>query len=87
MFVTAGSHSVGPNEKIKVPFPCKCGNGTGLSNHVPVYTIKPGDTLYDIATTTFAGLLKYPQIQVITYYSSYVLGYGKGNFGFIWQVQ
>ncbi|CAL0324799.1 unnamed protein product [Lupinus luteus] len=62
---TIGNYSVGPNEAIKVPFPCKCNNGTGLSNHVPVYTIKAGDGLYDIATTTFAGLVTFPQIQEV----------------------
>ncbi|OIW00681.1 hypothetical protein TanjilG_09650 [Lupinus angustifolius] len=62
---TTGNYSVSPNEAIKVPFPCKCNNGTGLSNHVPVYTIKAGDGLYDIATTTFAGLVKFPQIQEV----------------------
>ncbi|XP_061360071.1 lysM domain-containing GPI-anchored protein 2 [Gastrolobium bilobum] len=60
---TNGSHKVGPNEVVKVPFPCKCSDGTGLSNQVPVYKIRPGDTLFDIATTVFAGLLKYQQIQ------------------------
>lgn len=61
---TTKSYKVNPNEVIKVPFPCRCSNGTGLSNGVPVYKIKKGDTLYDIATTTFAGLVKFPQIQV-----------------------
>ncbi|KAE9603304.1 putative LysM domain-containing protein [Lupinus albus] len=62
---TTGNYSVGPNKAIKVPFPCKCNNGTGLSDQVPVYTIKTGDTLYDIATTVFAGLVKYPKIQEV----------------------
>ncbi|KAK7319235.1 hypothetical protein RJT34_03953 [Clitoria ternatea] len=59
---TTGTYTVGPNQAIKVPFPCRCQNGTGLSNHVPVYKIKRGDTLFNIATTVFGGLLKYPQI-------------------------
>lgn len=61
---TSSSYRVGANEVVKVPFPCKCSNNTGLSNGVPLYRIKKGDTLFDIATTTFAGLVKYPQIQV-----------------------
>ncbi|KAL2343605.1 hypothetical protein Fmac_004890 [Flemingia macrophylla] len=61
---TTKTHKVGPNEVVRVPFPCKCTNNTGLSNALPLYKIKKGDTLYDIATTTFAGFLKYPQIQV-----------------------
>ncbi|KAG2409788.1 hypothetical protein LR48_Vigan107s001200 [Vigna angularis] len=59
---TTKSHVVGPNEVVKVPLPCRCSNGTGLSDGVPLYKIKKGDTLYDIATTTFGGLVKYPQI-------------------------
>lgn len=58
------SHKVGPNEVVKVPFPCKCSNATGLSNGVPRYKIKKGDGLDAIARTTFAGLMKYQQIQV-----------------------
>lgn len=61
---TTKRHEVGPNEVVKVPFPCRCSNGTGLSDRVPLYKIKKGDTLYDIATTTFGGFLKFPQIQV-----------------------
>lgn len=60
----ANTTRVAPGQVIKVPFPCRCSNGTGLSNKVPRYKIKKGDTLYDIATTVFAGLVKYPQIQV-----------------------
>lgn len=58
------TYAVGPNEVVKVPFPCRCSNNTGLSDRVPLYRIKKGDTLYYIATTTFAGLMKWPQIQV-----------------------
>lgn len=60
---TTDSYKVGPNEVIKVPFPCKCNNGTGQSNRIPVYKIKPGDGLDAIARTRFAGLVKYQQIQ------------------------
>ncbi|KAJ1430492.1 LysM domain [Sesbania bispinosa] len=60
---TTGSYSVGPNQAIKVPYPCRCSNQTGLSDRVPVYKIKRGDTLDDIATTVFARLVKYQQIQ------------------------
>lgn len=59
---TTKSHVVEANEVVKVPFPCRCSNRTGLSDGVPLYKIKKGDTLYDIATTTFGGLVKYPQI-------------------------
>ncbi|KAI5384280.1 hypothetical protein KIW84_071332, partial [Lathyrus oleraceus] len=33
------------------------------SNNLPRYKIKPGDTLSEIATVRFAGLVKYQQIQ------------------------
>ncbi|KAK7359586.1 hypothetical protein VNO77_01547 [Canavalia gladiata] len=61
---TLGNYTVVPNQVVKVPFPCKCGNNTGLSNGVPRYKIKEGDTLSGIADTVFAGLMKYQQIQV-----------------------
>lgn len=48
---------------IKVPFSCKCGNKIGKSNNLTRYKIKPGDTLREIATIRFAGLVKYQQIQ------------------------
>ncbi|KAK7368602.1 hypothetical protein VNO80_10630 [Phaseolus coccineus] len=60
---TTKHHEVGPNEVVKVPFPCRCFNGTGLSDRVPLYKIKKDDTLYNIATTTFGGLVTYPQIK------------------------
>ncbi|WJX52779.1 hypothetical protein P8452_38851 [Trifolium repens] len=60
---TKNSYKLTPNRVIKVPFQCKCDNGTGKSNHVPQYKIKPGDTLDVIARTRFASLVKYQQIQ------------------------
>lgn len=60
---TNNSYKVNPNQVIKVPFPCKCSNGTGTSNHVPKYKIVPGDGLDAIARVKFAGLVKYQQIQ------------------------
>lgn len=60
----SGSYKVSPNVAVKVPFPCRCGNDTGLSDHVPLYKIKPGDGLDAIARSVFAGVVKYQQIQV-----------------------
>lgn len=60
---TNNSYKVNPNQVIKVPFPCKCSNRTGTSNHVPRYKIVPGDGLDAIARVRFAGLVKYQQIQ------------------------
>ncbi|CAJ1935435.1 unnamed protein product [Sphenostylis stenocarpa] len=61
---TSKHHVVGPSKVVKVPFPCRCSNETGLSDGVPLYKIKRGDTLFDIATTTFGGFMKWQQIQV-----------------------
>ncbi|MQL85108.1 hypothetical protein Taro_017624 [Colocasia esculenta] len=47
---------------VKVPFPCTCANGTGVADPRPIYTVVAGDTLYNIATVNFKGLLKYQQI-------------------------
>ncbi|CAK8578231.1 unnamed protein product [Lathyrus sativus] len=60
---TKNTYKVSPNTVIKVPFPCKCGKGTGKSNNLPRYKIKPGDTLSQIAMVRFAGLMTYQQIQ------------------------
>ncbi|CAI8617722.1 unnamed protein product [Vicia faba] len=60
---TTNTYKVIPNQVIKVPFPCKCFNGTGKSNNLPRYKIQPGDTLSHIAAIRFAGLMKYQQIQ------------------------
>lgn len=60
---TKNTYQLNASQVIKVPFPCKCGNGTGKSNNIPRYKIKPGDTLSDIANIRFAGLVKYQQIQ------------------------
>ncbi|MED6217586.1 hypothetical protein PIB30_019176 [Stylosanthes scabra] len=59
----SATYTVGPNKVVRIPFPCKCSNGTGLSNHVPLYKIKPGDGLDYIARTVFAGVVTYQQIQ------------------------
>ncbi|KAF6172433.1 hypothetical protein GIB67_006946 [Kingdonia uniflora] len=59
---TSQNHPVPAKNTIKIPFPCKCSNGSGISNSVPVYTVKLGDGLDHIARDIFAGLLKYEQI-------------------------
>lgn len=60
---TKDNFKVEADQVVKVPFPCKCGNGTGTSNQIPRYKVKPGDTLDGIARNRFAGLVKYQQIQ------------------------
>ncbi|EXB95407.1 LysM domain-containing GPI-anchored protein 2 [Morus notabilis] len=56
--------TVAAKQKIRVPFPCLCSsNGTsGVSNKVPVYTVKKGDGLDNIARQTFSGLVTFEEI-------------------------
>ncbi|KAH9622933.1 hypothetical protein KSS87_016616 [Heliosperma pusillum] len=60
---TFPNHTVAVNSTIKIPFPCRCINGTGLSNKVPQYKIVKDDGLSHIAMQVFSGLVTYPQIQ------------------------
>lgn len=62
---TRSNYTVKKGDIIKIPFPCKCSNGTGLSNHTPLYTILKGDTLYHIAVEIFSGLVTYPKLQAL----------------------
>ncbi|KAJ0489904.1 putative LysM domain-containing protein [Helianthus annuus] len=52
-------------QTLKIPFPCLCRNGTGISNHRPIYTVVPDDGLYHIAAEVFSSLVSYPQIQKV----------------------
>ncbi|KFK40099.1 hypothetical protein AALP_AA3G330200 [Arabis alpina] len=47
---TTRDQPVNPNQVIRIPIPCSCSNGTGVSNRVPVYTVKKDDGLSFIAT-------------------------------------
>ncbi|XP_076931252.1 lysM domain-containing GPI-anchored protein 2-like [Bidens hawaiensis] len=51
------------DQVLKIPFPCLCHNGTGISNRRPIYTVVPDDSLYHIAGELFSGLVTYKQIQ------------------------
>ncbi|KAL5705191.1 hypothetical protein ACHQM5_023527 [Ranunculus cassubicifolius] len=59
---TSPTQTIPPKQKTKIPFPCICNNGTGISNKRPIYTVKPGDGLDFIARTVYSNLLKYQQI-------------------------
>lgn len=48
---------------VKVPFPCICNNGTGISNKRPTYTVVKDDGLFHIAAEIFSGLVTYQDIQ------------------------
>ncbi|CAH2051488.1 unnamed protein product [Thlaspi arvense] len=62
---TTRGQRVNPNQVVRVPIPCSCSNGTGVSNRVPVYTVKEGDTLYLIASEIFGALVLYPKISQV----------------------
>ncbi|KAA8546169.1 hypothetical protein F0562_020937 [Nyssa sinensis] len=62
---TPSSQTVSAQQTIKIPFPCMCTNGTGISNHVPVYKVVAGDFLFHIATEVFSRLVTYQQIQAV----------------------
>ncbi|CAI9104820.1 OLC1v1003584C1 [Oldenlandia corymbosa var. corymbosa] len=60
---TPTTQNVSPGQTLKIPFPCICANGTGVSNRIPVYTVVHGDSLYHIAAEVFSGLVTYQDIQ------------------------
>ncbi|KAI9127562.1 hypothetical protein K1719_000555 [Acacia pycnantha] len=62
---TRANHTFKRSEIIKIPFQCKCSNGTGLSNNTPLYTILKDDTLSHIATEVFSSLVTYQQIETV----------------------
>ncbi|PIA46879.1 hypothetical protein AQUCO_01500430v1 [Aquilegia coerulea] len=62
---TSPNGTVAPKQRIKIPFPCICNNGTGISNKRPIYTVKSGDGLDFIARSIFSNLLTYQQIATV----------------------
>lgn len=59
---TSPSSPLPASQKIKIPFHCKCGNGTGLSDKHPIYKVRSGDSLDKIAEITFSRLVTFHQI-------------------------
>ncbi|XP_076914987.1 lysM domain-containing GPI-anchored protein 2-like [Bidens hawaiensis] len=62
---TPKTHQFNGDHVLKIPFPCLCQNGTGISNHRPIYTVVPDDGLYHIAAEVFSRLVVYQQIQSV----------------------
>ncbi|KAF8047924.1 hypothetical protein N665_2766s0009 [Sinapis alba] len=60
---TTGAQRVNPNQVLRIPIPCTCSNGTGVSTGVPVHTVKQGDTLSAIASELFGGLVRFQRIS------------------------
>ncbi|KAK6129429.1 hypothetical protein DH2020_036831 [Rehmannia glutinosa] len=62
---TPRTFPIAAQQTVKIPFPCVCNNGTGISNRRPNYTVVAGDGLYHIAAEVFSGLVTYQQIQAV----------------------
>lgn len=62
---TPPNQVVSSNQTVRIPFPCRCNGGKGLSNKVPQYTVVKDDWLSTIATQKFGGLVTYQQIQAV----------------------
>ncbi|KAF7127460.1 hypothetical protein RHSIM_Rhsim11G0196600 [Rhododendron simsii] len=60
---TSPNQSVSAQQTVRISFPCICINGTGYPVNPPVHTVVSGDTMSDIATVVFSGLVTYQQIQ------------------------
>lgn len=59
---TPSNHTIRANSTVRIPIPCRCSNGVGMSNNVPNYTVVPNDGLFHIASEVFGGLVEYHQI-------------------------
>ncbi|PIN25747.1 hypothetical protein CDL12_01541 [Handroanthus impetiginosus] len=62
---TPASYPVAARQTLKIPFPCICNNGTGISNGRPYYTVVPDDGLDHIAVDVFSRLVTYQEIQAV----------------------
>ncbi|KAI3894001.1 hypothetical protein MKX03_034894 [Papaver bracteatum] len=59
---TSASKSVAAKETVKIPFPCSCNNGNGISDKTPIYKVKAGDGLDHIARDIYSLLITYEEI-------------------------
>ncbi|XP_043709512.1 lysM domain-containing GPI-anchored protein 2-like isoform X2 [Telopea speciosissima] len=62
---TKSNYIVEAKATIKIPFPCNCSNGTGISNRVPYYKVQLGDGLDHIARNVYSELVTYQQIAQV----------------------
>ncbi|KAI3954850.1 hypothetical protein MKW92_004966 [Papaver armeniacum] len=62
---TSGSKSVAAKETVKIPFPCSCTNGTGISDKTPIYKVKAGDGLDHIARDIYSLLITFKDIAEV----------------------
>ncbi|RWR84529.1 lysM domain-containing protein [Cinnamomum micranthum f. kanehirae] len=59
------NRSIAAGSTVRIPFPCSCSNGTGISDRTPVYSVKEGDNLDDIARTIFREFVTYQEIAAV----------------------
>lgn len=64
---TPSTHQVLQNSTVRIPFPCRCTSGSGVSDHVPHYVVVKDDGLFHIANGVFSGLMAYDQIQNVNH--------------------
>lgn len=62
---TPADQKLPANQTIKIPFPCLCRNGTGISNKRPTYTVVADDFLSHIVSDIFAGLFTVQELQAV----------------------
>ena len=62
---TSPNDTLQAQQRIKIPFTCRCENGTGVSDRAPVYTVKKYDALYHIAAEIFSNLVTYQEIAKV----------------------
>lgn len=63
--LTDTNRSIPAGSVVRVPFPCLCRNGTGISNRRPVYTVQAGDDLDTIARSKFNLFVTYQEIAAV----------------------
>ncbi|KAJ3689706.1 hypothetical protein LUZ61_018870 [Rhynchospora tenuis] len=61
-YTTSSTGTVPGNTTLKVPVPCRCTNGIGQSDQIPVYIVQPGDDLDAIARNKFDQFVNYTEI-------------------------
>jgi LysM domain len=59
---TPQNYTVPALSTVRIRFPCSCSGGSGSSFGLPVYKVRPGDSLDGIARGVFAGLVTYEEI-------------------------
>ncbi|XP_065629263.1 lysM domain-containing GPI-anchored protein 2 [Quercus suber] len=62
---TSPNETLQAQQRIKIPFNCRCENGTGVSDRAPVYTVIKDDGLYHIAAEIFSNLVTYQEIAKV----------------------